>query len=188
MSKSYKLKVAGLERDLLLCKVSDELTIAAFVMFSDVPLTVACAEELLKRAPEFDVIFTAEAKGIPLAYEMSRQSGKNYVLARKMSKLYMFEPIEFEVQSITTARKQKLFLDRHEMEHLTGKRVLIVDDVVSTGGSLYALEKLCELAKGNIVGKCAVLAEGVAQDRDDIFYLEDLPVFDTKEVFASEGE
>ena len=187
MPKTFTLSIAGLQRDLILCKVNDELTIAAFVMFSDVELTQACATELLKRAPEFDVILTAEAKGIPLAYEMARQSGKNYVLARKMSKLYMFEPIEFEVQSITTARKQKLFLDSHEMKYLSGKRVLIVDDVISTGGSLYALERLCNLAMGEIVGKCAVLAEGVAQQRDDIIYLEKLPTFSTSEIFTPEG-
>ena len=177
MENCYKLKVAGLERDLPICKVNDELSIAAFIMFSDIPLTVACAEALLAKSPEFDVIVTAEAKGIPLAYEMARQSGKNYVTARKMSKLYMSEPVEIEVQSITTARKQKLFLDKREMAYLKGKRILIVDDVISTGGSLYALEKMIEMAKGEIVGKATVLAEGEAARRDDIIYLEELPVF-----------
>jgi Adenine/guanine phosphoribosyltransferases and related PRPP-binding proteins len=177
MENCYKLKVAGLERDLPICRVNDELSIAAFIMFSDIPLTVACAEALLAKSPEFDVIVTAEAKGIPLAYEMARQSGKNYVTARKMSKLYMSEPVEIEVQSITTARKQKLFLDKREMEYLEGKRILIVDDVISTGGSLYALEKMIEMAKCEIVGKATVLAEGEAARRDDIIYLEELPVF-----------
>lgn len=180
MADTYKLTVAGLERELVLCKLNDEISIAAFIMFSDVPLTVACAEELLKVSPEFDIVVTAEAKGIPLAYEMARQSGKNYVTARKMSKLYMSEPVEIEVQSITTARKQKLFLDKHEIEYLKDKRILIVDDVISTGGSLYALEKLVEMAGGNIVGKAAVLAEGEAADRKDIIYLEKLPIFATK--------
>lgn len=173
----YTLNVAGLTRHLPLCKVNDELSIAAFIMFSDVPLTIACAKALLAKAPAFDLLVTAEAKGIPLAYEMARQSEKNYITARKAIKLYMSDPVEIEVQSITTARMQKLYLDRPEMDLIKGKRVLIVDDVISTGGSLYALEKLVELAGGEIAGKAAVLAEGEAAVRDDIFYLEKLPVF-----------
>ncbi|NLC78785.1 MAG: adenine phosphoribosyltransferase [Ruminococcaceae bacterium] len=180
MEKFYELKVAGLKRQLPICKVNDELSIAAFIMFSDVELTVACARDLLKKAPEFDVIVTAEAKGIPLAYEMARQSGKNYVACRKMSKLYMKNPVEVEVQSITTARKQTLFLDQNEMDYLKEKKILIVDDVISTGGSLLALETIVNKAQGNIAGKAAVLAEGVAAERKDIFFLEVLPVFETK--------
>lgn len=183
MDKTYELHVAGLTRQLQICKISDEMSIAAFIMFSDVELTVECAKALLEKCPEFDVIVTAEAKGIPLAYEMARQSGKNYVAARKMSKLYMKNPVVVEVQSITTARKQTLYLDQHEVDYLCGKKILIVDDVISTGGSLYALEKLVDMAKGNIVGKAAVLAEGVASERDDIIFLEELPIFDTKEYF-----
>lgn len=182
MGKTYELHVAGLTRHLPLCKLNDEITIAGFIMFSDVELTVACAERLLKKSPAFDVIVTAEAKGIPLAYEMARQSGNNYVVVRKMSKLYMSQPVEVEVQSITTARKQTLFLDQHEMDYLKGKRILIVDDVISTGGSLDGMEKIVEMAGGDIVGKATVLAEGVAADRDDIIYLEVLPLFDTAEV------
>lgn len=181
--KTYELKVAGLTRQLPICKVNDVIAIAAFIMFSDVELTVACARDLLAKAPEFDVIVTAEAKGIPLAYEMARQSGKQYIACRKMSKLYMKDPVCVEVQSITTARKQTLYLDAHEMEYLKGKKVLIVDDVISTGGSLYALESIVNKAEGNIVGKGAVLAEGVASERKDIFYLEVLPTFNTKDYF-----
>lgn len=176
--ETYELHVAGLKRDLPICKVNDHLSIAAFIMFSDVEITVRCAEELLKKAPEFDLIVTAEAKGIPLAYEMSRQCGKNYIVTRKMAKLYMHDPIEVEVQSISTAKKQTLWLDQADIDLLKGKRVLIVDDVISTGGSLLALESLVNQAGGIIAGKCAVLAEGVAADRDDIFYLEVLPIFE----------
>ncbi len=176
----YQLNVAGLKRDLPICKISDDLSIAAFIMFSDVEVTEECSKALLKKVPEFDVLVTAEAKGIPLAYEMARQSKKNYVVARKMSKLYMKDPIEIEVQSITTARKQVLFLDKSEMNYLKDKKVLIVDDVISTGGSLYALEKMMEKAGANVVGKAAVLAEGVAAERDDIIYLEQLPLITTK--------
>ncbi len=182
--KYYEMTVAGCKRQLPICKVNDVLSIAAFIMFSDVELTVKCAEALLAKAPEFDVIVTAEAKGIPLAYEMARQSGKQYIACRKMSKLYMTDPVMVEVQSITTARKQTLYLDQHEMDYLKGKKVLIVDDVISTGGSLYALESIVNKAEGNIVGKCAVLAEGVASEREDIFFLEVLPTFNTKDYFG----
>ncbi|MEG0912544.1 MAG: phosphoribosyltransferase family protein [Oscillospiraceae bacterium] len=181
--KFYELKVAGCTRQLPICKVNDVISIAAFIMFSDVEITIACAEELLKKVPDFDVIVTAEAKGIPLAYEMARQSGKQYIACRKMSKLYMTDPVMVEVQSITTARKQTLYLDKHEMDYLNGKKVLIVDDVISTGGSLYALESIVNKAGGNIVGKAAVLAEGVASERSDIIYLELLPTFNTKDYF-----
>lgn len=177
MNKTYTLHVAGLERQLPLCKLNDKLSIAAFIMFSDVELTVACAEALLKKCPEFDVIVTAEAKGIPLAYEMSRQSGKKYIPARKGPKLYMEEPVVVEDQSITTAAKQRLVIDKKDLEYLDGKKVLIVDDVISTGGSLHALEALVQRSTGRVVAKAAVLAEGDAAERSDIVYLEPLPLF-----------
>ena len=175
----YKMNIAGVERALPLCPLNEKLQIGAFVMFGDVELTVACAEALLKKAPEYDVLITAESKGIPLVYEMARQrGGERYVLARKMSKLYMRDVIKCEVQSITTAAKQVLFLDGYDAEYMKGKRVLIVDDVISTGESLNALVQLVKQAGGNIVGMMAVLAEGDAADRDDIIYLEKLPLFD----------
>lgn len=177
--KYYKLHVAGLERDLPICPVNDKLDIAAFIMFSDVELTVACAEELIKKIPECDVLVTAESKGIPLAYEMARQmgNGMKYIVARKMAKLYMHDPVSVDVKSITTAVEQKLWLDKDEADYLCGKRVLIVDDVISTGESLEALRKLVEYAGGNIIAQAAVLAEGDAADREDIIYLEELPLF-----------
>lgn len=177
MENVYTLNIAGLTRQLPICKVNDKLSIAAFIMFSDVELTVACATELLKKCPEFDVIVTAEAKGIPLAYEMSRQSGKRYIPARKGPKLYMAKPVIVEDQSITTAAKQRLVLDKKDLEYMNGKRVLIVDDVISTGGSLHALENLVHHSSGTVVGKAAALAEGDAADRDDIIFLEPLPLF-----------
>ncbi len=177
MDKYYTLHVAGLTRELPLCPVNEHLDIAAFVMFSDVELTIACATELNKIAPEHDVIITAESKGIPLAYEMSRQSGKKYILARKSAKLYMKSPIRVQVKSITTARIQELYIDKEDIDCLSGKRVLVVDDVISTGESLSALENLVEQASGNVVGKMAVLAEGEAADRTDILFLEKLPLF-----------
>lgn len=177
MDKYYTLHVAGLTRELPLCPVNEHLDIAAFVMFSDVELTVACATELNKIAPDHDVIITAESKGIPLAYEMSRQSGKKYILARKSAKLYMKAPIRVQVKSITTARIQELYIDKEDIDCLKDKRVLIVDDVISTGESLNALESLVEQAGGNTVGRMAVLAEGEAADRKDILFLEKLPLF-----------
>ncbi len=174
----YRMKVAGLERDLPICKVTDQLYIAGFVIFGDQELTVACARELLKVAPEYDYIITAEAKGIPLAHEMARQTNASkYFLARKGPKLYMTGVFESVVKSITTAKEQKLYLDTADAELMKGKRILIVDDVISTGESLSALEALVEKAGGIIVGRMAVLAEGDAQDREDIIYLEKLPLF-----------
>ena len=175
----YTLKVAGLERNLPLCPIADNLYIGAFIMFGDVELTEKCAAALIERAPEHDMIITAESKGIPLAYEMCRLSGKNrYVLARKSVKLYMKDVVSCETQSITTSAKQTLYIDGDDAEFMKGKRVLIVDDVISTGGSLLSLENLVEKAGGKIVGKMTVLAEGDAADRDDIIYLEKLPLFD----------
>ena len=175
--ETYELHVAGVKRDLPICEVNEHLSIAAFIMFGDVEITVASAKALLEKAPEFDVILTAESKGIPIAYEMSRQCGKPYIVTRKMAKLYMHDPIAVEVKSISTAVKQTLWLDQSDIDALKGKKVLIVDDVISTGGSLAALESLVEQAGGEIAGKCAVLAEGDAVNRDDIFFLEELPLF-----------
>ena len=174
----YNLKVAGLERNLPLCPISDELYIGAFVLFGDVELTERCAEELYKKAPEHDCLITAESKGIPLIHAMCRLSGRNrYVLARKSVKLYMKDVVACETQSITTAAKQTLYIDGDDAAYLKGKRVLIVDDVISTGGSLFSLENLVTKAGGTIVGKMAILAEGDAISRDDITYLAPLPLF-----------
>ena len=174
----YRMKVAGLERDLPICKVTDSLYIAGFVVFGDQELTVACARELLKVAPAYDYIITAEAKGIPLAHEMARQTGASkYFLARKGPKLYMTGVFESAVKSITTAKEQKLYLDTADAELMKGKRILIVDDVISTGESLAALEALVEKAGGIVCGRMAILAEGDAQKRQDIIYLEKLPLF-----------
>lgn len=177
MSEVYKMKIAGLERELPICAVNDKLDIAAFVIFGDVEITVASATELLKKCPEFDYIVTPEAKGIPLAYEMARQSGKKYFIIRKGAKLYMKEPVSVNVNSITTAAVQTAYLDSAEGEQMRGKRVLVLDDVISTGESLKAALTLLEKFDVNIVGMAAILAEGDAADRDDIIYLEKLPLF-----------
>lgn len=174
---TYKMKIAGLERELERFPVNDKLDIAAFIMFGDVEMTEKVAEELLKICPEHDVVVTAEAKGIPLCYEMARQGCRNYVVARKGVKVYMRNPLEVTVNSITTQKEQKLYFGENDAEFLKDKRVLLVDDVISTGNSLNALERLVEMTGANIVGKVAVLAEGDAKDRDDIIFLEELPLF-----------
>lgn len=180
MAKMYhKMNIAGLERALPLCPISDELMIGAFVIFGDPELTTACAQELIDKAPAHDYIISAEAKGIPLVHEMARLEGnKKYFLARKAPKLYMDGVFEVAVRSITTANDQKLYLDGADAALMKGKRILIVDDVISTGESLAAIEHLVSEAGGIIAGKMAILAEGDAQDREDIIYLEKLPLFD----------
>ncbi len=174
----HRMTIAGLKRELPICKVTDSLYIAGFVIFGDQELTVACARELLKVAPEYDYIITAEAKGIPLAHEMARQTNApKYFLARKGPKLYMSGVFEVAVKSITTAKEQKLYLDTADAEMMKGKRILVVDDVISTGESLLALEALVEKAGGIVAGRMAILAEGDAQNREDLIYLEKLPLF-----------
>lgn len=175
----YKMNIAGLERELPLCPISDSLMIGAFVIFGDPELTTACAKWLLDKAPEHDYMISAEAKGIPLVHEMARLEGnKKYFLARKSPKLYMTGVFEAELHSITTAKDQKLYLDTADAEMMKGKKILIVDDVISTGESLHAIEALVEKAGGIISGRMAVLAEGDAQQREDLIYIEKLPLFD----------
>ncbi len=172
------MNIAGHNRALPLCPLNENLMIAGFVIFGDPELTTACSEELLKKAPEYDYLISAEAKGIPLVHEMARLAGnQKYFLARKSPKLYMTGVFEVVVKSITTEKVQKLYLDKADAELMRGKRILIVDDVISTGESLRAVEELVKLAGGEIVGRMAILAEGDAAERDDLIYLEKLPLF-----------
>ena len=178
----YPITVAGLQRELPICKVTDDLYIGAFICFGDAELTVACAREMLKLMPQdsYDYLFTAEAKSIPLIHEMARQSGATkYFIARKGSKAYMPDPIHVEDKSITTAGVQKLYLGRDDADLIRGKRILLMDDVISTGGSIHAMEELVKLAGGTVVDRIAVLAEGGAAERKDIKYLGVLPVFNS---------
>ncbi len=175
----YNMNIAGCDRALPLCPLNENLQIGAFVIFGDPELTTACAEELLRRAPEYDYLISAEAKGIPIVHEMARLAGnQKYFLARKAAKLYMTGVFEVTVNSITTAKEQKLYLDKADADLMKGKKILIVDDVISTGESLLALEKLVNAAGGIICGRMAILAEGDATERDDLIYLEKLPLFD----------
>lgn len=175
---TYEMDICGLKRNLPICKVTDDLYIGAFVMFGDVELTVHCAAELLKKAPEYDYLLAPEAKAIPLLYEMARQSGaEKYFVARKGAKAYMSDTFEVSVRSITTMHVQKLVLDKADADMIKGKRILILDDVISTGESLRATEELVNQAGGIIAGKMAVLAEGDAAKRDDIIVLAPLPLF-----------
>lgn len=176
--KYYELNVAGCKRMLPVCPLNENLSIAGFVILGDMELIEKCSSELLKKIDfPFDYLITGEMKGIPLAQEMARQHGdKRFFAARKSVKLYMADAFSVEVQSITTAGLQKLVLDRSDVEAMKGKRMLIVDDVVSTGASLLAMEKLVEAAGGIVVGKMAILAEGEAAERKDLIYLEKLPL------------
>ena len=174
----YEMEIAGLKRQLPLCPVNDSLYIAGFVMFGDVEITLATAKALLEKAPDFDMIVTAESKGIPLAYEMSKESGRPYLVLRKGRKIYMTNVITTEVDSITTDHIQTLCLGEDDANAIKGKKILLVDDVISTGESLRSMETLVNQVGGNIVGKMAVLAEGESAARDDIIFLEPLPLFD----------
>lgn len=181
MQKYYKMNIAGLDRALPLCPLNEELKIGAFVIFGDPELTTACAQALLDRTPEYDYLISAEAKGIPLVHEMARLAGnQKYFLVRKAPKLYMTGVFEVNVRSITTAKEQKLYLDTADAEMMKGKRILIVDDVISTGESLNAIEELVKTAGGKVCGKMAILAEGDAAKRDDLIYLEKLPLFNAE--------
>lgn len=183
MKDFYEMQIAGLTRRLPICKLNQDLCIAGFVIFGDPELTVAAAAELVKRMPEHDYMITAEAKGIPLIHEMARQAGeKKYILARKAQKVYMRDVFHVTVNSITTRFQQTLYLDGADAELMKGKRILVVDDVISTGESLRAIEELVEAAGGIVCGRMTILAEGDAAERDDIIYLEKLPMFN------SEGE
>ena len=178
MKEYYKINVAGLERDLPLFSVNENLKIAAFIIFGDVELTKACAHNLLKIAPEYDIMITAEAKSIPLIYEMARQMGeKKHFIARKAEKVYMRDVVSVDVHSITTKAEQHLYLDGYDAQLMKGKKILLVDDVISTGDSLHALETLVTEAGGIICGRACILAEGDAAKRKDIVYLEELPLF-----------
>ena len=176
-NKYYHMTIAGCERDLPICPIDEHLDIAGFVMLGDVEITEKTAKALLEKCPEHDVVVTAETKGIPLCYEMARRGCRRYIVARKSVKAYMRNPIHVEVKSITTDHVQKLYLAEDDYKGLNGKRVLIVDDVISTGESLAAMEDLVKQFGGNIVGRACVLAEGDAADRKDIIYLEPLPLF-----------
>ena len=176
--KTYTLHVAGLTRELPIIELSYDLSIASFVILGDTEIVRKTAPIIAKKLPEVDFIVTAEAKGIPLAYEISRILNLNeYVVARKSIKAYMEEPIEVEINSITTTNSQKLYLNNQDAKKIKGKRIALVDDVISTGQSLKALERLVEKAGGKVLAKAAILAEGDAKDRKDILFLEALPTF-----------
>ena len=177
MNNTYSITIAGVKRELRKYPVSDSLDIAAFILFGDVEVTIAASKELLDRVPDFDVILTPEAKSIPLAYEMSRQSGKPYVVVRKGVKVYMSNPVSVNVKSITTNNVQTLYMGAEDIETIKGKKVLVVDDVISTGESLNAVLELVNKVGGSVSASCSVLAEGDAANRDDIIFLEPLPLF-----------
>jgi len=177
----YELKVAGLTRKLPKVKINDKLAIASFVMLGDTELVEKCGDalfyqlDLLKR--DIDIIVVPEAKGIALAHCVSNHMSVDYVVARKGVKGYMTDPMVEKVQSITTIGAQTLVLDKCDVEKLDGKNVCIVDDVVSTGGSIVGLQKILEKINCKVVCKAAVLLEEAGYDKDDLVYLAKLPIF-----------
>lgn len=176
--KYYEINVCGCTRKLPIVRISDTMNIASFVLLGDAELVIKAADVLVKQISEADYLITAEAKGIPLVQEMARLLNMDrYFVARKSVKPYMDDPFITEVYSITTQKKQILCLDSEEAAMIRGKRIAIVDDVISTGESLEAMTKLVEKAGGKIVAKACILAEGDAADRKDITYLAPLPLF-----------
>ncbi len=181
MNKTYELNVANVTRKLPIIKISEDLAIASFVILGDTQLVCSAAKELVKRLPEVDILVTAEAKGIPLVFEISRLLDmEKYIVARKSVKSYMNNPLVNEVESITTKNKQILCLDNNDVDSIKGKKVAIIDDVISTGESIKTVEALVEKAGGIVSAKVAILAEGNAADRKDIIFLEKLPLFPLK--------
>ena len=178
MSEIYDLELCGLHRDLPIIQINDDLKIASFVILGDAELVEVSGKALAQKIPQADILITAEAKGIPLIYEIAKQKGmKKYIVARKSLKPYMKDPLVTKVVSITTQKEQILCLDNDEVAMLKDKNVVIIDDVISTGESINALEDLVVKAGGNIIGKAAILAEGDAANRNDIIFLEKLPLF-----------
>lgn len=176
--KEYCLEVAGLKRYLPFVDINNELAFASFVVISDTELVSTVRPLLAEKIGQCDAVVTAEAKGIALAYEISHQLGhKNFVVARKSEKSYMKDTMEISVKSITTASQQHLYLDGSDIARIKGKKICLLDDVVSTGDSLAALEKLVTQAGATVVRKACILAEGQAADRDDIVFLQKLPLF-----------
>ncbi|HIZ78532.1 MAG TPA: adenine phosphoribosyltransferase [Candidatus Lachnoclostridium stercorigallinarum] len=182
MEHTYRLQICGTERELPLVPMDEKMAYASFVVIGDTELVELAAVQLAREIPQTDVVMTAEAKGIALAYELSRQLGlKEFIVARKSVKSYMKNTISASVHSITTKGEQHIYLDETDIRKVAGKRVCIVDDVISTGESLRAVEELAEKAGGKVVCRAAILAEGDAAKRKDILFLEELPLFEKKE-------
>ncbi|MDN2453682.1 phosphoribosyltransferase family protein [Lactobacillus sp. UCMA15818] len=180
MPKYYELELGKLTRKLPLIRLNPTLTIASFVLLGDAELTHYAAQELSKRINEpFDYVVTMESKGVPLAQELSQCMGKKrYIVLRKKVKDYMKNPRVLAVNAITSSQEQVLVLDGTDAQIIAGKRILLLDDVISSGGSMITAKKLVENAGGQVILQAAILAEGKASERKDILYLEELPLFD----------
>ena len=177
--KYHTVDIEGFKADLPILTLPSGLGIAFFNLHGDNELTEHCAKKLAERLGDCEVIITAESKGLQLAHCTARELGQRYyAVARKSKKLYMQDGIEITIEaSITTGTPQKLYLSKHDVELIKGKKVAIVDDVVSTGASLSGLEALVEKAGGIIHKKAFVLAEADAADRTDVIYLATIPLF-----------
>ena len=176
--KYYQVNISGMTADLPILPLPSGVNIAFFNLHGNVALTEHCGKELAKLVSDCDVLITAESKGLQLTHVMARELGHNYyAVARKSKKLYMQDGLEVTIKSsITTGNPQKLYVSRHDAELMRGKKVGIIDDVVSTGNSLEGLEEIVKLAGGIVHKKAFVLAEGAAAERKDICYLGVIPL------------
>lgn len=174
----HQLTIGNCHRQLPIIEIAPGVRIALFISLGDYEICAEAAPLLAAKLPAADIIITAETKGIAIAQELARVLQMDYfVVARKTAKPYMNSTLQVDVNTITTQKKQTLYLDDLDCKRLHGKRVIIVDDVISTGESLLALEKLVQCAGGNLVAKAAILAEGAAKERQDIIYLDYLPLY-----------
>ena len=175
----YTVDIAGRKENLPILTIGENLRIAFFNLHGAQELTEYCGKKLagIIRKTGAEVVITAESKGLQLAHVVARELGQEfYAVARKTKKLYMQDGISATIQSITTAGEQTLYLSKHDADLIRGKKVAIVDDVISTGGSLLGLERLVEQVGGTTTCKAFVLAEGDAKDRKDVTYLGTIPL------------
>ena len=176
---TYAVDIAGVHRELTLFEIKPGLKIAILNILGDTELVQACSKALALRMKDlnFDVLITAEAKSIPLAYALAVEMKKPYVILRKSYKPYMGKALEFETLSITTGQPQTLYLDEKDIELLENKQVVILDDVISTGSTLQAMRQLCQKAGARVVAEAAIFTEGERAKWSDVISLGHLPVF-----------
>ncbi len=178
---TYPIEIAGVYRELTLIEVQPGLRIAVLNILGDIELVQACAKALAQKIDniDYDVLVTAEAKSIPLAHELAVETGKPYIVLRKVYRPYMGDTIHAETVSITTGRPQSLYLDEKDRNLIAGKKVILLDDVISTGSTLEGMKQIVEKANGIITGEAAILTEGDQARWEHIISLGHLPLFST---------
>lgn len=176
---NYSITIGDTHRELPIMAISQDTAIASFVLLGDDELSNSAAKQLLPKLPkDFDYIVTMESKGIPLAHDLSLLTNHpRSIVIRKSVKDYMKDPLTTPVKSITTGKPQELVLNGEDARLIKGKKIILVDDVVSTGGSMKAASNLLQQVNANIIARVAILAEGDAAKRKDLIYLQPLPLF-----------